>query len=188
MLAAFVSRSLVRDPSLHCRAEDPQDPRTRRTLPTRPPCVRRTPSTPPTSEVSLRPASRPRPPTSPRPADQVGSRAQRRDRRTALGRAPPSASCSSSYSTPCGATPKARPRHALSPYALGPPQSPPRWWSHSTGYPFAARSAASTQLLRRVATVMGPTPPGTGVIQPATSRASSKRTSPTSPARPSTLL
>src|SRR5207302_5046049 len=40
--------------------------------------------------------------------------------------------------------------------------------------------AARTQFSRRSAIVIGPTPPGTGVIQPATSLTASKSTSPAS--------
>ena len=47
--------------------------------------------------------------------------------------------------------------------------------------PYACVSAAVTVLTRSIATVMGPTPPGTGVMAPATSTASSKCTSPTRP-------
>src|SRR5215216_8033040 len=47
----------------------------------------------------------------------------------------------------------------------------------STARTLAARSV----LARSIAIVMGPTPPGTGVIAPATSLAASKSTSPTSP-------
>src|SRR5256885_2837705 len=41
--------------------------------------------------------------------------------------------------------------------------------------------AADTVLSSSIAMVIGPTPPGTGVIAPATSRAASKSTSPTRP-------
>lgn len=43
-----------------------------------------------------------------------------------------------------------------------------------------AISAARTVLLSSIAMVIGPTPPGFGVIAPATSRTASKSTSPTS--------
>src|SRR5262249_27861550 len=45
--------------------------------------------------------------------------------------------------------------------------------------PAVWRSAAVTVLTRSMATVIGPTPPGTGVIAPATGATASKSTSPT---------
>src|SRR5690606_2358771 len=45
--------------------------------------------------------------------------------------------------------------------------------------PCVIHRAASQVLCSSMATVMGPTPPGTGVIHPATSRTASKSTSPT---------
>src|SRR3972149_2111915 len=66
-------------------------------------------------------------------------------------------------------------------------RTPPRPRHRRDGAWFAApptgtaadRSAAATVFERSMVTVMGPTPPGTGVIQEATSFTASKSTSPT---------
>src|SRR5690606_39745561 len=56
---------------------------------------------------------------------------------------------------------------------------PQRAWIKSGSGRLRARQAAVSVLASRQAIVMGPTPPGTGVMAPATSTASSKATSPT---------
>src|SRR5262249_54146977 len=51
---------------------------------------------------------------------------------------------------------------------------------HRAVSPPASRSAASARFERSMATVSGPTPPGTGVMADATARTDSKSTSPSS--------